>query len=410
MPKNPFLMMFVIVAFMVLAVDANAQILFSNNFEDSNLEPEVGSWNFAETASTSVVPTSEIDPTLGAQVGLIDRAEPQMVLDLTLNLVNTASLANGGSVEINFDFAARRINGNSRTIFVDAVDSTGAIVTRFVLGDSNAFGMGGGDRQRPGYDIDDTGIASSENSRLPEPGTPGSFWWGSDGTPDSFDVVRDAHFSITISASSFGVDTTGAFKGEYSTTGIANYNGGTFADIAELRLSSAVETGNRGFFGFYIDNIVVEAFPGTGSGDILPTEFDTFRGTVISATLSDFLASDDVAASYLPGFTIGSFEAPVWLIFDGNGAEAAGIQVESSAGTPGLEYTVEAFNWAAGAYDIVGVQAELFNADQTVPFAITPDDHIDTNGDIRTRVGWRRVGFTINFPWQVNVDQVIWTQ
>lgn len=149
---------------------------------------------------------------------------------------------------------------------------------------------------------------------------------------------------------------------------------------------------------------------GTGGGEIVPTMFTTFRGIVLSANLSDFLASDDTVASFNPGFTINTMEAPVWLIFDANGPGATGVQIESSAGTPGLEYTVEAFNFAAGMYDIVGTQTELFGTDQVVNFPIVPADHIDTNGDVRTRVGWRRAGFTINFPWQVNVDQVVWTE
>ena len=146
-------------------------------------------------------------------------------------------------------------------------------------------------------------------------------------------------------------------------------------------------------------------------GDIPPAMVTTFRGVEVGdPQVSDFVDSDDGDASYLPGFTIGPFEAPVWLIFDANDADAAGVRVESSAGTPGLEYTVEAFNWAANGYDVLATQVELFNNDQVVDFAITPADHVDTNGDIRTRLGWRRVGFTINFPWQVNIDQVVWTR
>ena len=148
----------------------------------------------------------------------------------------------------------------------------------------------------------------------------------------------------------------------------------------------------------------------TGGGDILPSMFTRFRGVDQSnATLSDFVDSDDVSASFSPGFTLNSSEAPVWLIFDGNGS-AAEIRVESNANTPGLAYTVEAFNWNAGSYDVVGIQTESFNTDQVVQFAITPADHVDSGGDVRTRVGWRRAGFTLLFPWQVNVDQVVWTQ
>ena len=155
-------------------------------------------------------------------------------------------------------------------------------------------------------------------------------------------------------------------------------------------------------------------FNGNATGpttEIPPTNFLLFRGINISgATLSDFLNSDDTSGNFNPGFTINNTEAPVWLIFDATDASATGIRVESNAGTPGLAYTVEAFNWAANDYDVIDVQNESFNTDQVVQFPIVPADHVDTGGEIRTRVGWRQVGFTINFPWEVRVDQVVWVQ
>ena len=149
--------------------------------------------------------------------------------------------------------------------------------------------------------------------------------------------------------------------------------------------------------------------PVTG-GFVAPDTFDVFRGISVSGTLADFAESDDADASYLPGFTISGNEAPVWLIFDGVAPDATSIRVESSAGTPGLEYTVEAFNWATGEFEEIGVQTELFNNDEVIDFPIVAADHIDAGGEVRTRVGWRLVGFSINFPWQVNVDQVGWNQ
>lgn len=146
-------------------------------------------------------------------------------------------------------------------------------------------------------------------------------------------------------------------------------------------------------------------------GDFVPpTEYDVFRGIELNGSIADYTSSDDISASYNPGFTIVNTEAPVWIIFDAVVPSATDFQVESSAGTPGLEYTAEAFNWASGTYDVVGVQAETFNTDQVVSFPIVGSDHIDASGNVRSRVGWRRIGFTINFPWQVNIDQAGWLQ
>lgn len=139
-----------------------------------------------------------------------------------------------------------------------------------------------------------------------------------------------------------------------------------------------------------------------------PDSYNVFRGVEIKGSVGDFADSDDLRARYNPGFTINDTEAPVWLEFFADAPGASGFRVESNAGTPGLEYTVEAFNWANGSYEVIGVQPESFQFDQLVQFPVVPDDHIDTDGSVRARVGWRQVGFIINFPWEVLVNQTGW--
>ena len=141
---------------------------------------------------------------------------------------------------------------------------------------------------------------------------------------------------------------------------------------------------------------------------VAPVSFSLFRGIEISGSLSDFVSSDDVRARYNPGFTINSSEAPVWLIFDGTAPNVAEVQLESQAGTPGLAYTVEAFNWNSNSFDVIDTRAETFNTDQVASFPIVPANHIDGAGNVRSRIGWRQTGFTINFPWEVRVDQFVW--
>lgn len=182
-----------------------------------------------------------------------------------------------------------------------------------------------------------------------------------------------------------------------------------FMNSAHFYAGASIADPVGGIVTFSAATMEINPNPPTG-GMIPPSAFTTFRGTVISAALSDFLDSDDVAALYNPGFVINNTEAPVWLIFDGNGAGATGFQIESNAGTPGLEITFEAFNFNSAAFEVVGTMAEAFNMDQISTFSIVPADHVDTNGDVQSRVGWRQAGFVINFPWEVRVDQVFWTE
>ncbi|MEN8862208.1 MAG: PEP-CTERM sorting domain-containing protein [Lentimonas sp.] len=238
----------ILVATCAAVLSVSAETVFSNNFEDGDFDADIGSWSFAAgTATTSVINTLATDATLGDKVGLIDQGTTK--LDATLDFTDV-SLTGGNTVTIDFDVAFRRTNGISKTIFVDALDSQGDIVVRFVLGDAGAFGNGGNDRQRPGHDPTSLGNASTENSTFGSP--PGSFWWGGDTSPTTFATTVDSHMSLSIGATSFDFATTKQSGASYSTTDVGNRDAGTYADIAEIKLSSQGTV-----YGFYLDNFVV---------------------------------------------------------------------------------------------------------------------------------------------------------
>lgn len=140
----------------------------------------------------------------------------------------------------------------------------------------------------------------------------------------------------------------------------------------------------------------------------VPSSVTTFRGIGIVESNSRVASSDDIYASYNPGFIVNVTEAPVWLVFDATAPNATEFSIESKTNTPSLEYSVEAFNWATGSYDLLDMQPGSFGSDATTTTAIVPADHVNSNGEVRTRVGWRVTGFTIVFPWQVDVDQAQW--
>ena len=161
-----------------------------------------------------------------------------------------------------------------------------------------------------------------------------------------------------------------------------------------------------------MDNMEITAGDGGGGGGafVPPTDVNVFRGVLLSGTVADYQDSDDALATFNPGFVLNDTEAPVWLIFDAVAADATSFRVESTAGTPGLTYTVEAFNWSSGLFEEIAVMGETFNNELVETFDIVPADHIDVGGEVRGRVGWRQTGFTINFPWVIRVDQTGWNQ
>ena len=192
-----------------------------------------------------------------------------------------------------------------------------------------------------------------------------------------------------------------AFPASGTFTGLPE---GASVDIGGGKTATISYAGGSG------SDIVLDVLVGAGGGGFVPpAAFTVFRGVQLTGAIGDFLASDDVRAEYNPGFTLNDLEAPIWLIFDGNAPSSNEFIVESQAGTPGLTYTMEAWNFTTNAFEIIDTQPESFNVDVITSFPITADN-IDSNGDVQSRVGWRQTGFIINFPWVARVDQVGWNQ
>lgn len=191
-------------------------------------------------------------------------------------------------------------------------------------------------------------------------------------------------------------------------------NGGSIPSGITLEVSQAISTNGKFIIGhgFFSGGWLITF----DEGPLVTSDAVTiFRGVQSSGETHDVIESDDVRLNMNPGFVINSDEAPVWLIFDGATAQlepnSMNIAVESQAGTPGLAATVEAFNWTNQTYEIVGTFDESFNTDSVNTFDVSADaaNFIKSGkGNLRARVGWRRTGFTINFPWEVRIDQVAW--
>ena len=143
-----------------------------------------------------------------------------------------------------------------------------------------------------------------------------------------------------------------------------------------------------------------------------PTSFELFRGNTLSGGLTSFFDSDDDRFNASVGFILNSDEAPVWLVFNSTVDDTAdyGLLIESQANTPGLTATAEAWNWSTSRYDVLGVFDETHNNDSVNSFDIDSGVHISASGSVRARVGWRKTGFTLVYPWAIGVDQFGWNR
>ena len=150
-----------------------------------------------------------------------------------------------------------------------------------------------------------------------------------------------------------------------------------------------------------------------------PVEFPE-NGTIVRGFENDGVFesvcfSDDEAWIFNPGFILNSKEAPVWVEFEGppfffdfDIGNEIGIVVESQANTPGLTLTVEEFNFSNNSYEVIGEVSESFGEDTERFFAAT--GHESSTGESRFRLGWRQTGIVLLFPWEVQIDQVLWSR
>ena len=165
-----------------------------------------------------------------------------------------------------------------------------------------------------------------------------------------------------------------------------------------------------------VDGVRIESIDcGAVPAVVTPANTNVFRGVLVAGSADDLAESDDAFAGFNPGFTITAQEAPVWLIFDSNlptdDFEGLLLQYEAQANTPGLTATLEAFNWTSNSYDVVDTSATMFSTDAIVSVdlsANTSDYIMQGTAEVRSRLGWRRTGFTILFPWEARLDHVFW--
>ena len=240
-----------------------------------------------------------------------------------------------------------------------------------------------------------------------------------------FDVATDSLFFIEKNT---GVC---SFQGEY-TLGDAIGNQSIDFDPANNLLYAAISTGTgTGSYGSwdvatgqFSEILPIQDFPdqvGTGYNleisivdqftiSTPPESITVFRGIQISGDEGSYATSDNVHASFHPGFTINNIESPIWLILESTSAQTVEcFWLESHAGTPGLDRELEFWNWDSGSYQLIDTSSEPFGTDTVVIFPVEAA-HISQNGEVRSRVGWTQVGFVINFPWQVNIDQAGWNE
>ncbi len=150
--------------------------------------------------------------------------------------------------------------------------------------------------------------------------------------------------------------------------------------------------------------------------DTPATDFNIIRGLQIGGSIADVSDSDDNYLKFRPGFTLNALEPPVWLEFEAISATGhpLGIQfkAETNATTSNIQQVIELYNFVDDIYESVDTRLSSVNTDSIVELDLEGGEisrfvEPDT-GIVRARMSWKAVGFIFQYPWTINIDQVLW--
>ena len=87
------------------------------------------------------------------------------------------------------------------------------------------------------------------------------------------------------------------------------------------------------------------------------------------------------------------------------------LYITSQANTPGLTYTIEAWNFVTEQYEVFAEENQSFLDGATTRHRYNSfqNNGIEFFGPgVKIRVGWRSAGFTTVYPWEVDIDVIRW--
>ena len=191
--------------------------------------------------------------------------------------------------------------------------------------------------------------------------------------------------------------------GDYSGTNSDPAETGAFWGIHEFTQSSTV-------WQTYIAKYVVEPafeliFPSTG---------DVERGTIVSGQVSDLQQSDNKYLSILAESLDDSDGEEIAAILNSNTVNTTfddlTFIIETSSNTPNVAQNIELFNFITQEYELIDSRP-LPTMDTSIEIEVSGNASRFTtpgSGMLIARVSFASSGPTLFFPWQVNVDQIVW--
>ncbi|MCH8979816.1 MAG: hypothetical protein IH945_11330 [Armatimonadetes bacterium] len=149
--------------------------------------------------------------------------------------------------------------------------------------------------------------------------------------------------------------------------------------------------------------------------EVLPSSFTVLRGVLTGGGLSDLFVSDDQRLVVRAGLTLFAGEPPLQVEFTGTSPVDVPVELrftfEASVNTPGLTQTLQLFNYVTSLYEQVDLTVPGGSDGIVVVTVTTNPEHFVQAGtkEMKAKVIYQQVGFTLLWPWSASLDQALWT-
>ena len=218
---------------------------------------------------------------------------------------------------------------------------------------------------------------------------------------DVFVHDRVTHTTIRVSESSAGV------QGDGDTFLSPISSDGTIVAF-ESAAPNLVSGDTNDFFDIFVNGRTVPVL-------IHPNSFLIVRGALNGGGLTDLFVSDDMKLDVRAGLTLFLGEPPLQVVVVGTSPVGTPSELrfllEASVNTPGLTQSVQLFNYDTSLYEEVDFSVPGFSdASAVVVITTNPERYVQVGTrEMRAKVVYRQVGFTLLWPWSASLDQAVWT-
>ncbi len=150
-----------------------------------------------------------------------------------------------------------------------------------------------------------------------------------------------------------------------------------------------------------------------GAQNVNPTNFDVFRGVLVSGGLAELLSSDDQYVIVQNGVVALPTEAPItvriYSVAPGQTASDLKLLVENKVSINGLNQFIDAFNFTNGVYDNLDTRAAPQSDTVITSTIANPNDHIEAGTrNMAARIRVKPAGPVFSNTWTSSTDQVLW--